>query len=353
MREHFNVSVAIAAYNGAPFILEQLQSIEAQTLKPREIVVCDDASVDQTVAVVEHFAARSVIPVRIHRQRVHVGAFENFRKALSMCTGAHIAYCDQDDAWKPHKLERVARALATDGIVLAMHQSVVCDAQLRDLNGLVIPNLREGRYRWSGPGGPLWGHAHQMVFERELWELTAELLANPIEPKPQFMTNFDAMLLTVAGVVGHVWLIAEPLTRFRRHPQALSGAGKMEAEVAAASRLRRPLARQQHFMEWNLRNAIEWRLFLSMPLCRELIDAQASRRGSQSASQYLSRLDERLAATQTRLEIYRSPSVCKRSVSLLRLIGRGAFGDVHVGKLRRKLLLVDMIAAAVPPRRVA
>jgi len=270
-----------------------------------------------------------------------------------MCSGAHIAYCDQDDAWTPLKLERVARSLGLDGVVLAMHQSVVCDAQLRDRDGLVIPNLREGRYRWSGPGGALWGHAHQMVFRRELWELTAELLACPVEPKPHLMTNFDAMLLTVAGVAGDVWLTAEALTRFRRHPNALSGAGRMEDEVAAARGLRRPLARQRVFMEWNLRNALEWRQFLSAPPCRELIDAHALRRGSQSAAQYLRRLDERLAATQTRLEIYCSPSVYKRGASLLQLISHGAFGDVHVGKLRRKLLLVDMIAAAVPPPRAA
>ncbi len=43
------VSVALCTYNGAEFIVEQLKSIEAQTLKPVEVLVVDDGSVDETV----------------------------------------------------------------------------------------------------------------------------------------------------------------------------------------------------------------------------------------------------------------------------------------------------------------
>ena len=43
------ISVALCSYNGAKYIREQLESITGQSLKPKEIVVCDDDSSDGRV----------------------------------------------------------------------------------------------------------------------------------------------------------------------------------------------------------------------------------------------------------------------------------------------------------------
>lgn len=60
------LSVALCTYNGEKYIEEQIRSIFEQTVPVNEIVVCDDGSTDNTVAIVTRMADASAIPIRLH-----------------------------------------------------------------------------------------------------------------------------------------------------------------------------------------------------------------------------------------------------------------------------------------------
>src|SRR5690348_8403095 len=94
-----SISVAMATYNGARYIREQLDDLAAQTRLPAEVVVCDDESSDGTVAILEHFAASAPFPVHIHRNSERLGYRANFMKCASLCSSDLVAFCDQDDRW--------------------------------------------------------------------------------------------------------------------------------------------------------------------------------------------------------------------------------------------------------------
>ena len=106
-----DISVAMATYNGAAYLPGQLESLAEQTQKPAELVICDDRSTDATPEIVRSFARRAPFPVVFvaNPQRLHFA--DNFLQAASLCASDHIAFCDQDDVWRPHKLVTVARAL--------------------------------------------------------------------------------------------------------------------------------------------------------------------------------------------------------------------------------------------------
>ena len=99
-----NLSIALATYNGAVYLKEQLESIAAQTRTPDELVISDDQSTDDTLRVIEEFAATAGFPVRLSVNEANLGIAKNFEKAISLCRGDLIFLSDQDDVW--HKIGR-------------------------------------------------------------------------------------------------------------------------------------------------------------------------------------------------------------------------------------------------------
>lgn len=102
------ISIALCTYNGGRYLAEQLQSLQAQTRQPDEIIVCDDGSSDDTVALVQAFAVSSGISVVQLQNETPLGPVRNFEKAIGLCTGDIIFLCDQDDRWLPEKISRMA-----------------------------------------------------------------------------------------------------------------------------------------------------------------------------------------------------------------------------------------------------
>lgn len=98
------ISVALCTYNGEKHIEEQLQSILNQTHQNLEIIVVDDCSIDKTVSIVKSYAAKD-LRIKLYNNDYNLGFNKNFEKAIGLTTGDFIAISDQDDIWKPFKLE--------------------------------------------------------------------------------------------------------------------------------------------------------------------------------------------------------------------------------------------------------
>lgn len=106
------ISVAMATYNGAQYIEEQLESIRKQTCLVDEIVIVDDGSSDSTVEIVRDYANKfPACNIRLEQNTVNLGYKRNFYKALSMCKGDIVFLCDQDDCWIEDKVEKLSRLL--------------------------------------------------------------------------------------------------------------------------------------------------------------------------------------------------------------------------------------------------
>ena len=115
------ISVVIPAHNAGRFIHQTLQATLEQTYGDVEIIVVDDASSDETLAVAQEFGERLTI-IR-HDRQLGVSCARNTGVAQS--TGSWLAFLDADDWWPPTFLEKAAallesdRALCYDSIVVA------------------------------------------------------------------------------------------------------------------------------------------------------------------------------------------------------------------------------------------
>ena len=95
------ISVCIASYNGARYIREQIESIVAQLDDNDEIIVCDDHSTDDTVAIVKSLPYQQI---RLVENEKNLGYTGNFEHCIALARGEYIFLCDQDDIWKPNKV---------------------------------------------------------------------------------------------------------------------------------------------------------------------------------------------------------------------------------------------------------
>ncbi len=113
------VSVVVPTHDSAATIGRALRSVASQSARPCEIVVVDDASSDDTLAVVADLARELPVPVRTIALPENLGPGTARNTGWDAATGDWVAFLDHDDAWHPEKLS-VQHALMAAEPTLAM-----------------------------------------------------------------------------------------------------------------------------------------------------------------------------------------------------------------------------------------
>lgn len=103
----FSVSIIIPAYNASRTIIRTLDSLKWQTRFDliKEILVINDGSTDQTVALVEDYKRHNQnMPIQLIN-KTNGGVSSARNAGLRLASGKWIGLCDSDDEWLPEKLE--------------------------------------------------------------------------------------------------------------------------------------------------------------------------------------------------------------------------------------------------------
>lgn len=112
------VSVIVANYNGAAYLADAIRSIQQQTLRNLELIVSDDGSQDDSVAIVTRMMADDP-RIRILRGDRNRGPAAARNAALAVANGTWIAVMDADDLMHPERLEKLVDWARRDGAELA------------------------------------------------------------------------------------------------------------------------------------------------------------------------------------------------------------------------------------------
>lgn len=226
-----SISVAMATFNGARYLQEQLSDLAAQSVFPTELVVCDDRSTDDSLNILKRFAAEAPFPVHIHKNRKRLGYRANFMKASGLCRSDLIAFCDQDDRWLPHKLEVMRTAFDDPEVLLAFHGAELIDGDGESLGRFIsLPLPAGGTPPLAAPPWAL-SPGFTQVFRRwlcdcdEWWKLStdhrwelSESQDGPSEP-----LSHDQWYFFLAASLGTIMNVATPLVRYRQHGENVFG----------------------------------------------------------------------------------------------------------------------------------
>ncbi len=99
------ISVVVFSYNFEKYIDQCLVSIIKQTLKPSEIIVCDDCSSDKSWEIITKYKKRYPKLFRVFRHENNIGHIANGKFGKDQVTCDWTTVIDGDDYWHPEKLE--------------------------------------------------------------------------------------------------------------------------------------------------------------------------------------------------------------------------------------------------------
>ena len=121
------VTVLVPSYNHAPFVERTLRSIFAQTLRPRKLIVIDDGSKDESVAVIERVLADCPFESEFIA-RGNRGLCATLNEGFGLTDSEFFAYISSDDIWLPEFLaSRVALLEHRPRAVLAYGHAYLVD----------------------------------------------------------------------------------------------------------------------------------------------------------------------------------------------------------------------------------
>ncbi|HEY6245977.1 MAG TPA: glycosyltransferase family 2 protein [Pyrinomonadaceae bacterium] len=221
------ISIAMCTYNGAHYLSEQLASIVAQTRQPDELIVCDDASVDETLTVLQDSTRNAPFQVSVVENPRRLGSTKNFEHAIELCRGDVIFLCDQDDIWVEKKLAEMEQEFIQEPDV----DLLFTDADLIDEKGQPL-----GRTMWqalrfdeASKRKIRSDSAYELLDRREV--VTGATMAfrskfkDLVLPIPENIPLIhDGWIATMISHAGKLEFIEEPLIRYRQHGSQQLGA---------------------------------------------------------------------------------------------------------------------------------
>jgi glycosyltransferase involved in cell wall biosynthesis len=105
------VSICIPTYNRANFLQYSVNSVLTQTYQDFEIIICDDASTDNTPEIIKQWHDPRI---RYIRQPLNGGRSKNMRSGFEAAKGVYFIKFDDDDALTPEFLEKTVAVLDTE-----------------------------------------------------------------------------------------------------------------------------------------------------------------------------------------------------------------------------------------------
>ena len=107
------ISILVAVYNTAAYLSQCLDSLLSQTLKDIEVICVDDASTDNSLALLHQYAEKDN-RVKVFALKENSGQAHTRNVGLSHATGDYIGFVDSDDWLSQDALEKVCESFRDD-----------------------------------------------------------------------------------------------------------------------------------------------------------------------------------------------------------------------------------------------
>ena len=221
------VEVLMAVYNGEGYIREQIESILNQTYKNIHLIIRDNCSTDQTVAIVQGYQSKYPNKITLLTSSQNVGIIGNFAALLEHAHGDYIMFSDHDDVWLPYKVGRTLEKMDALEQEFGSNIPILVHTDLKVVNKtLEVIHPSFWKYAKLNP--------EQRSLSRQLTQNQITgctlMLNRPLldlaRPLPKNIVMHDWWLGICAAAFGKIGFLAEPTMLYRQHGNNDTGAKK-------------------------------------------------------------------------------------------------------------------------------
>ncbi len=208
------VSIALTTFNGRNLLREQLDSILIQTYKNYEVVMSDDGSESDTVAILNEYCDKDK-RFRWSRSPLERGFRKNTENAISLCKGEIIILCDQDDVWFPNKIQAHVDAYKDPTVMWAFNKCVLTNEEGEKTG--YIEDIMPDYYRHKTILENAWGTcigAAQTSYRTDLLK--------SVMPIPEYCLAHDVWI-QLAIYPAKPYFIDEVTNTYRQHQNNMIG----------------------------------------------------------------------------------------------------------------------------------
>lgn len=210
------VSVLIITFNAQKYVIECLESIERQTYQEMEIIISDDASSDETTALIKQFQQKSNRVIKLQVNHHRQGTYKNLKTAMDLCNGSYIAYLEGDDYWTdPEKISKQIKTLheQKNFVAIATQSYRLSDAGL----SLYRKEIKD-QYNVQDILGFTPFHSSTFFFERSA--------IDKLPLRFEKCISNDKTLYLLCAIKSPILFFNEVTSVYRMHSDSISGSGR-------------------------------------------------------------------------------------------------------------------------------
>ncbi|BBF44018.1 alpha-L-Rha alpha-1,3-L-rhamnosyltransferase [Lachnospiraceae bacterium KM106-2] len=218
------ITIIMAVYNGQTYLKEQIESILANSYQDFQLIICDDGSTDDSVAICKQYEQDYPGKVFSYVNEKNLGVRDNFLMQAKNSETPYVMFCDQDDKWLEDKIEKSIRAMekmekkyGVNTPITVYGDAIVTDSKLNEIAHSFHQTSKLDTHKVDLP---------HLLMENKLIGCTMILnraLVEKLDTLPKDARMHDWWIGLIASAFGKIGYIHDPLLLYRQHEKNVVG----------------------------------------------------------------------------------------------------------------------------------
>ena len=209
------IDILLATYNGEKYLEEQIESILNQTYKNIHLIISDDCSTDRTRDILKKYEENNNIT--IYYQEKNLGFVNNFEFLLKKVENELYMLSDQDDVWKPNKIEETLKKLKEENADLVFTDLEIVDENLVCINSSFNTTIRKKQKIKKTIGTKDFEYLYNnitgcTILSKKKW--LPKIL--PLPKKSKYIIH-DSWIGLIVSLNGKIAYLDKPTIQYRQH----------------------------------------------------------------------------------------------------------------------------------------